>query len=197
MADYFNARYIHANETLGVAMGERKPIQDISRFKEYLARLKEALSHIKDEYFMWLEDDVLINQPYTEAFVGTINGNCVNKIRSDIFRRISYYTGDCSEKFFSGHGGSIYNKAQFLAIMNRPEIEWLIDHWTECTLMKTLDNDFFFCIALWTLGGTVHPLQQHADGYFNAPVCHQFKQYYNINPDSTIQSLVKVDAPVI
>ena len=78
MANHFNAIYIHSSENLGVAFGENKTIKDIRRFSDYLSRLKYALSFIKDDYFMWLEDDVVINNMITDTFKYHINGFCPN-----------------------------------------------------------------------------------------------------------------------
>lgn len=187
MADHFNATYIHSNETLGVSVGVGKPEPDILRYRVFLERMIHAVSFIKEDYFMLLEDDVLVNRPYTEPFLGTVNGNCINKISSNLFRKIAYYKGDCSERYYSGHGGSVFNKKQFVEILEKPEIQWLIEHWGELldsSWANILDSDIFFSIATWTLGGTVHHLEQHKDGRWDAPVCHQFKFLYNAQADS-------------
>jgi len=195
MANHFNAIYIHSSENLGVAFGENKTIKDIRRFSDYLSRLKYALRFIKDEYFMWLEDDVYVREGYTEPFDGTINGNCINKIPPSILKKIPFNTNNNTDLYFSGHGGSVYNTKEFLSILERDEITWLINNWLsllEPSWGQVLDNDLFFCIAAWTLGGSVKSLNQHKDGiqYINtAKVIHQYKKYYNNEANNFIRSL--------
>lgn len=195
MAKHFNCKYIHSNDNLGVAFGPNKQVKDITRFFEYLDRLKYALSFISEKFFMWLEDDVYVKLPYTETFNGTINGNCFNHVFSSMLKNIDYYKGDTSQKYMSGHGGSIYNRVEFLDILNKSdEINWLVNNWSKILAENTptIDNDRFFCLAVWTLGGSVMPLYQHKDGMIHhnsAHVCHQCKEFYNVEPDTFIKTL--------
>ena len=109
------------------------------------------------------------------------------------FNKIEFYKGDCSNKFYTGHGGSVYNKKQFLNILQKEEISWLINNWEkllEPGWPKILDNDCFFCIAMYTLGGSIHSLNQHKDDVnLNANVIHQWKKFYDIEPDENIIKL--------
>jgi hypothetical protein len=110
-------------------------------------------------------------------------------------KKIPFNTNNNTDLYFSGHGGSVYNTKEFLSILERDEITWLINNWLsllEPSWGQVLDNDLFFCIAAWTLGGSVKSLNQHKDGiqYINtAKVIHQYKKYYNNEANNFIRSL--------
>ena len=190
MANKFNAIYIHSIISAPVTCRNAK---NHDAYKIFLYRLRDALQHMKESHFMLLEDDVYVRAPYTEPFLGTISGNCINSIKEETFKAISYYTGDCSTRFYTGHGGAIYNTQQFLDILGHAaEIDWLIDNWSTLHRGLVLDCDVFCCILCYTLGGSIHPMQQHKDGvkYMQiAHVTHQCKQFYNAIPDESIKQL--------
>jgi hypothetical protein len=190
MAEHFNCYYIHSHENLPQSQDYNSNSKILLR--AYVSRLVNALSFIKESHFMLLEDDVYVKQRYTDDFLGTINGNCINTIKPEIFKKIEYYKGEYITKYFSGHGGSVYNKSSFLDILNKPETNWLIDNW----ISHRWDNDLFFSILIHTLGGTVHKLQQHKDGTNcmndqNAHVVHQYNNLYNIPMSSELEYLYK------
>ena len=192
MASHFNAIYIHETENLSpsVGYGYRNPI---SSYTKFIDRIRKVLPLIKEEYFMLLEDDVLTKKQYTEEFKGTINGNCVNKIFAKTFKQIPFYTGPPMDRFFSGHGGSVYHKEQFSEALNNETVtSWLISNWLSLYLGETIDCDIFFSLLVYITGKSVHPLTQHKDGmqYYNSGhVIHQYKELYKVEPSAFIRSL--------
>ena len=190
MALYFNAIYFHENEN---CLTQKD--YNIIEMKIFINRYKRLLPLIKENYFMLLEDDVIVNKPYTEPFNGTINGNCINYISKKTFESLLCYNGPCIDRVYTGHGGSIFNKEEFLKLLNNDEIiDCILNNWKNQFLGPYINGDIFFCILAYVSGYTIHKLSQHKDGmiYLNtANVVHQYKIYYNIKLPDKLQYLVR------
>ena len=185
MAVEFNCKYIHSTENLPVTMA-------VSRSSDYVKlmhRISDALTYIPEPYVMLLEDDVNVVRPYTDPFLGTINGNMINPICSPtVFETIPWSTFKGTSKY-TGHGGSVYNRIELLdALSHVNEIRWLTDNWLTLKLCsQRIDIDIFLSVLVLSLGGTLHYLSQHKDmlsnrigrdGADGVAVIHQFKEFY-------------------
>jgi hypothetical protein len=192
MATYFNAIYIHETENIPVSVGH-DCAAPISSFNRFIMRLQAVLPLIREPYFMMLEDDVIVKQPYTEDFKGVINGNCINYIRAKTFEKIPVYAGPITNRVYSGHGGSVFNRKDLLDIISNESITtWLISNWLSLDLGHRLDCDIFLSLLVYISGYTIHPLNQHKDGMHNAArahVLHQYKALYNVEPNELVRSL--------
>jgi len=192
MATKFNAIYIHDTQNIGVSLGYNASAS-INDCKKLVQRFLTVLPLIKEKFFMMLEDDVYVKAPYTEDFKATINGNCINYIRTATFKNIPFYKGDMLDRPYSGHGGSIYNKDDLISVLSETDkIDWLIDNWMNLERGNRLDCDIFLSLAVYCAGLDIYHLKQHKDGMHNfnsGRVIHQYKSLYNKVPDNTINGL--------
>ena len=193
MAAYFGAIYIHEDTNAGPCGKTHDKI------RVWLERLSKGMGLIKEEFCMLLEDDVNVVSRYNEPFNGTINGNFVNKIKSSTFKTIDYYKGVAEDKFYTGHGGSVFKVQELIKILaNTDKLEWLINNWSKLGPWTSIDGDIMLCLMTLTNGGTVSQLHGHKELYTNAAnlsgaaVIHQCKDYYDSPNDETIDSLYDV-----
>lgn len=179
--DEYNVLYFH--ETRSCPSFDTK---DTEKQKLCIQRWQQYLPLIKEDYFMILEDDVLVLKPYEEPFLGTINGNCINCMSSELFKKIpdSSFLPE-TKVFYSGHGGSVYHKIQFLhAISNQPRNDFLFTNWHSLGLGPAIDFDVLCSLLVLLDGGNIHHMKTHKDRYtntnslFDAHVLHQFKDLY-------------------
>jgi hypothetical protein len=193
MAAYFGAIYIHEDTNAGPCGKEDDKI------RVWLDRLCKGMALIKEEFCMLLEDDVNVVSRYNEPFTGTINGNFVNKIKASTFKNIDYYSGVVEDKFYTGHGGSVFNIKELIAILGKTDNrDWLINNWTKLGPWTSIDGDIMLCLMTLTNGGTVCQLHGHKELYTNsrdlsgAAVIHQCKEYYNTANDEALDCLYDV-----
>lgn len=180
--DEYNVIYFHETSSCPPSFDAK----DTEKHKLCIQRWQHYLPLIKEDYFMILEDDVLVLKPYDEPFLGTINGNCINVLSSEIFKKIpdSPFLPE-TNVFYSGHGGSVYHKTQFLhAISNPLRNEFLFTNWYQLGLGPVICFDIFCSLVVLLDGGTIHHLKTHKEKYtntnslFEAHVIHQFKDLY-------------------
>jgi len=198
MAAHFGAIYIH-EYTEGRA--GCIPTED-HKIRMWIKRLCKGLDLIKEEFCMLLEDDVNVVSKYNEPFNGTINGNFVNKIKSSTFKSIEYYHGPIEDKFYTGHGGSVFNVRELIKILeNADKINWLIHNWSKIGPWAHIDCDVILCLLALTNGGTVCHLHGHKELYTNstdlsgAAVIHQYNHYYNSPNDKSVDCLYDIITP--
>jgi len=193
MAAHFGATYVHSKDNIGVAAGPGKPLgPNLSQFRRYIARLVPAIEMIDAAHFMWLEDDVRVIRRYSVPFAGTLNGNVVYKIAAATFDAIPFCLSPRVDSYYTGHGGTVYEKASFLAMLRNDSVnDWLIDNWSKLRRGKFIDNDLFFSLSCYVQGMRVERLAEHSDGAVraNTAVLHRDKQFYNVKPDDTIRAL--------
>ena len=193
MAAYFDAIYIH-EDTNACPYAKTH-----DKIRVWLERLIKGMGLIKEDFCMLLEDDVNVVSRYNEPFNGTINGNFVNKIKSSTFKSIHYYKGPTEDKFYTGHGGSVFNVKELIKILaNTDNCDWLISNWSKIGPWPSYDSDVMLSLMTLTNGGTVCQLHGHKELYTNsrdlsgAAVIHQCKEYYNSPNDETIDCLYDV-----
>jgi hypothetical protein len=179
IAAEFNAKYFHEFESCPPSFDRT----DKTKQSLCIARWQKYLPLIEEEYFMVLEDDVLVKKAYEEPFLGTINGNTINYIKEHVWDNIPF-TNVRGKLLYSGHGGSVYHKERFLhAISNKEVVQYLFDNWKEIGLCPVrIDFDILCSILVILDGGTIHKLNTHKDMSTNrttvAHVLHQYKVYY-------------------
>jgi hypothetical protein len=181
LAEAYGALYFHESESCPPSFD----CTDRAKFDLAIHRWRTYLPHIKEEYFMILEDDVLVQRPYDEPFLGTINGNCLNKIPVRAWSQIP----GCAltePMFYSGHGGSVYHKKEFLRCISNNDLnDRVFTHWRSM-FWERIDFDVLCSMLVLLQGGSIHSLQTHKEYLTNyssnilstAHVVHQYKKYY-------------------
>jgi len=193
MARHFNCTYLH--ETTGCRLS--LPIRD--GYQSTVERLRKVFSMISTEYFMLLEDDVHVFARYSEQFRGDINGNCINTLRSSVLNNIPFSVVKNEDKYYSGHGGSVYKKEAILRLLdNKDQVNWLLDHWEKVGLGPGVDVDIFLSLLVVVNGGRIHHLSEHKDLLTNRvtdtvgiAALHQVKYFYGKDLPDNIKYLVK------
>jgi hypothetical protein len=186
MAKEFGCKYIHSTDNFHVSMSTSR----YAEFQTAMARFVGALMHIPEPYAMLLEDDVKVFRPYTEPFLGTINGNTVNYIYSPNAFDLIPWSKFKGRSKYTGHGGSVYDKKALLnALSHTAEINWLVANWSTTLNLcpHRIDLDIFLSVLILSLGGSIHHLEQHKDmltngigrdGADGVCVVHQWKEFY-------------------
>jgi hypothetical protein len=154
---------------------------------------------ISTEYFMLLEDDVHVFARYSEQFKGDINGNCINTLRSSVLNNIPFSAVKNEDKYFTGHGGSVYKTATMVRLLdNKDQIDWLLDHWEKVGLGPMVDVDIFLSLLVVVNGGRIHHLSEHKDLLTNRvtdtvglAALHQVKYFYGKELPDNLLFLVK------
>ena len=76
MAEYFNCIYIHSYENIPLCNKDLSNDTYIKNVNKIIERFKTAFNLIKENYVMWLEDDVYINSKVTDILRYDIDGWC-------------------------------------------------------------------------------------------------------------------------
>ncbi len=200
MANYFNCIYIHSNETLLLTY---KDIYGDGKFDnsfKLIERVVNAFKLCKEEYVMWLEDDVHINNKINDTFKYHINGFCQNRFLD--FQLIelnkTYVNIDINYDYrFSGHGGSIFHKDFFISSMNNKAIiHDVLENWVNYKFPTDIGQDFLFSLIVTLSGGNIGPYKGHLDYHLginpDIDVQHQFKHFYNVPLPDELSHLVKM-----
>jgi hypothetical protein len=153
---------------------------------------------ISTEYFMLLEDDVHVFARYSEQFKGDIHGNCINKIRASIFNNIPFSLVKNEDKYYTGHGGSVYKTSTMNKILNNDEqLTWLLTNWEAVGLGPMVDVDIFLSLLVLVNGGTICHLSEHKDLLTNhitdingVAALHQVKYFYGKELPENLKWLV-------
>jgi hypothetical protein len=193
MAKHFNCTYLHETTSCRVTL----PIRD--GYQSTVERLRKAFSMMSTDYFVLLEDDVITTAKYTQDFKGDIHGNCINKIRASIFNNIPFSLVKNEDKYFTGHGGSVYKTSTMNKILNNDEqLTWLLTNWEAVGLGPTVDVDIFLSLLVIVNGGTICHLSEHKDLLTNhitdingVAFLHQVKYFYGKDLPDNLKHLIK------
>ena len=188
MAKYFNCVYIHSPENVAFIYGDPSGSGKFENTFKLIDRVTNAFELCKEEYVMWLEDDVSINNRIADTFRYDLNGYCPNLISAQGILKLQEKYGvlDVNKRYhFTGHGGSVFDKNFFIkAVQNKPLIYDIIENWGYYDFPTTIAQDFLFSVIIILSGGTIGPYKGHCDNHYNLDptidVQHQFKRYYNI-----------------
>lgn len=195
MAKYFNCIYIHENENVWLTHKNMDDGSHIINSKKLIKRIQYAFSLITEDYIMWLEDDVSINNNIIDTFKYDLNGWSPNHFLDfQIAELQKTYKFLDNEKIyrFNGHGGSVFNKKNFLDYLkNETIIDDILVNWKQYKFPTDLGQDYFFSLIITLNKGTIGEYIGHYDFYNgkndNIIVQHQYKVWYNIPlPDELI-----------
>lgn len=202
MAKYFNCIYIYSNEQIYYI---RNITDDyIVNFTKLIKRFCDCMNLIKEDYIMWLEDDVSINKIVNDNLINDINGYCPNNLFINNKQILSELLNDFPNlninSKFTGHGGSIYNKLSIYKYLSNTEIVlYLLTNWEEFAKYGFTSNicqDYLFSMICVFSGGTIGNLNSHFDDYklnTNISVQHQFKIYYSLDMPSELKYLYSIN----
>ena len=201
MAKHFDCIYIHEKEQILFIYEFFYTNIDFSyNTWGLIRRFKTALSFMKEEYMMWLEDDVSVNQKITDTFRYDLNGFCPNSLSSTTINKMkeTYSFLDMNKKYsFSGHGGSVFHVANMLKYLEKKEyVEDVMLQWKNYHLCSNVCQDLFFSILIHLNQGTVGSYEGHYDCYFHnplIPVQHQYKVFYKVPLPKELQHLCSTD----
>ena len=169
MAKHFNCKYIHSSRNICSWLYDVYSGAHINHGISMIERVVSGLSYINEDYFMWLEDDVILNSKVCDTFQYDINGYCPHRLKPDITRALHesypHIVADGDYRW-SGHGGSIINKKTFLAAVNNNDnVRDVLYNWHNYHLLEDqIVQDYFFSLLVHLNHGKVGPLKGHADG---------------------------------
>jgi len=198
MAKFFNCVYIHDNENLWLTYKEFQTGGHITNSHKLINRTIQAFKLCKEEYVMWLEDDVSINKPITDIFKYDINGYCPDYIHPaslpELIKKYDFI--DISKTYYcTGHGGSVFNKNNTLkAFENKDIINDILINWNNYKFPSDVGHDRLFSLIIILNKGTIGPYDGHNDWHHginnNLCVQHQFKHFYNKELPDNLKYLV-------
>jgi hypothetical protein len=192
MAKQFDCIYIHSHEQLLFML--RLEDDYITESCKLLDRIEKAFPLVKEDFIMWLEDDVSVNGVIQDSFRYDLNGCCPNVFNA--FWKIDKEKYPLNGEYrWSGHGGSVIHKDNFLKYLkNKVIIQDILANWKNYNLTANLCHDFFWSLIITLNGGTIGPYQGHADcNYKNDSITvqHQYKIWYNVPMPEELKYLCK------
>jgi hypothetical protein len=201
MAKLFNCIYIHETQNLPLIYKDIDTGSHISHAIQLIKRIYNSFKLCKEEYVMWLEDDVSINKPIVDTFKYSINGFCPNHLNenTNIALHQKYPFIEESELYrITGHGGSLFHKQTLLDAFELEEIVMdVLMNWKIYKFPSDLCQDFLFSVLVILNGGTIGPYEGHYDYYYpiihpEITVQHQYKRWYGIELPDELKHLVKI-----
>jgi len=178
MAKHFQCIYIHGESLPLITTLEEDYIKKSHKLIE---RMEGVFPLIKEDYIMWLEDDVRVNGVIQEPFRYDLNGYCPNQFIWNIDK--TKYTLNGVYRW-SGHGGSVYHKEKILSYFkNKTLIQDVLVNWKNYQLTSNICQDYFWSLIIILNGGTIGPYHGHSDcRYKNESILvqHQYKVWYNV-----------------
>lgn len=197
MAALFNCVYIHSYESISLEC-QRLPDEtsQINHMKKLLDRISNGFGLCKEEYVMWLEDDVSINHKITDTFKHDVNGWCPNRVLSvHLENMVADYPFLDKNKIYNvaGQGGTVFNKENILKYINNKDILYpLLENYKR--YQCPWNQDFLISLITILNKGTIGPYEGHMDGIYgmdkNITVQHQFKQYYGVDLPENLAHLI-------
>jgi hypothetical protein len=195
MAKHFNCIYIHSYENAPFVFDNTDTNERIIHIKRLIKRIIYAFYLIKEDYVIWLEDDVSINGKITDVFKYDINGFCSNTYNSNMINGLNskYILNDGLYRW-SGHGGSVFHKNNILRYFENTDIiSDVLINWQKYQLTADICHDFLFSLLVNLNGGTIGSYEGHSDcgGWLNQDikVQHQYKVWYGLPLPQELQYL--------
>ena len=191
MAEHFGCIYIHSNENYRMCDIESRNVEPL------LKRIQNAFKLIPEDYVMWLEDDVSINQAIADVFRYDINGYCPNTYSRYMVEGLQQtYPLDRETYRWSGHGGSVFHKDNLIAYLeNKTMLDDIVLNWDRYHLTSNICQDFVISLLVNLQNGTVGPYEGHYDGYHglnpSIKIQHQYKSWYNTPLPSELVHLIE------
>jgi hypothetical protein len=161
---------------------------------EFILRLRENLHLIREDYFILLEDDVVVlKQINLESLQYDINGCNKNEFLSNevqsLLKNYGFSPKNSQRFFYGAAGGSILKKTFFEKIL-RNEQSLIGDIKNYCTLSPTnlWASDAVLSFLCYKNGGTIGQYDGYAETWYpdialrmnagSVEVLHQFKNFY-------------------
>ena len=208
MALHFNCIYIHCDENLWLKYEDTTDISKGINGKQLIwinklfKRLHYAFSLVNEDYLMWLEDDIVINNFVNDNLSCDINGYNPHSYWFSLLTKlnINYPNIDIYKQYtWSGGGGSIFHKNNILKYMqNTNIINDVANNWYEYNCPFNIVCDFLLSLITHLNNGTVGPLNNHFDCTYlntNIDIQHQYKVYYNQKMPNHLKYLYSEDYP--
>ena len=194
-AKAFNATYIH--DTLQSGNNVTNQLASLENAKRYLLRFFEGARHIKEPYFILLEDDVHIFHPIPESIcvsdmVGCNRDSAV--MYPQIVENLRKYNPEVeSRHYYGGCGGTLFRTEFFKSLHEKitKTPNMLDDILQEYkTINDKFDSDILLSYLTLRFHGTVTgpPTELSEPYYHNLSaliqrgyicVLHQYKEFYN------------------
>lgn len=208
MANHFNCIYIHSSSNVPLIYNHVEEIDKMEQgahvqwANQLMDRLYTCFSKIKEDYVLWLEDDVLVNRVMNGPFSSDINGFNPNQYWKSMCEALSktYPTIQPDGVYtWSGGGGSIYNKSKMLAYFEKRDIiNDLVIHWRSYQLTSNIVFDFLLSLLTNIQSGTVGLYRGTGDGPCHAADHllenqHQYKHYYGVPMPVELSHLVSMN----
>lgn len=196
MAEIFNCIYVHSDENLWLTYRELEGDGALTNSKKLVRRVYDAFKLIKEDYVMWLEDDVIINGRIIDEFRYDINGFCPNTLVTRQLCSTYKILVPGRQYPFSGHGGTVFHKSKTLSAFLREDIiDKVVPNWLKYDLPITLGQDYLFSILVTLNGGTIGPYEGHGERHDNQidpriTVQHQYKYWYGTPMPDELKHLV-------
>ena len=199
MAKLFNCIYIHEKENVWLIWCDLSDKCYFLNSYKMIERMNLVFSLVKEEYVMWLEDDVSINSKLEDEFKYDLNGYCPNLVSNFWNINEISYKYKCIEPIkqyaWCGHGGSVFHKQNFInCLKNVDIIDDILINWINYKFPTTLAQDFFFSMIILLNSGTIGYYNGHMDCAYlnkNIKVQHQYKRYYGIDLPEELAHLIK------
>uniref|UniRef100_A0A6C0I2P6 Glycosyltransferase 2-like domain-containing protein n=1 Tax=viral metagenome TaxID=1070528 RepID=A0A6C0I2P6_9ZZZZ len=196
MADHFNCIYLHFYKSNPLSAYDLEEGKQIEIMSGVFDRVKDAILLCKEDYVMWLEDDVVINRRITSPFLYDLNGYCPNSLlpchKEGMVKDFPFI--DVNKDYrYSGAGGSVFHKYRLLNCLQNVDLV--------TTLFKNVNSyrmpwnqDFLLSVLILLNKGTVGPYDGHQDGGYdinpNIVVQHQYKRFYKVPMPAHLEHLV-------
>jgi len=196
LAEFFNCIYVHSDENVPVNLIDFHKTDAVLNSKKLIRRVLDAFSLIKEDYVMWLEDDVIINGRIIDNFKYDINGFCPNTLVTQKLCDTFKILGKNRKYRFSGHGGTVFHKLNTMSALLREDvIDEIVPNWSKYDLPVTIAQDYLFSILVTIQGGSVGPYDGHGERHDNRVdpriiVQHQYKYWYGFPMPNELKHLV-------
>ena len=198
MAKYFNCIYIHSFESVPFVYNDIN--SRLLHRNKLINRIREAIRLIKEDYFIWLEDDVSINNKIKDTFKYDLNGYCSNVVSNfwninEISKNYKFIK-PTKKYVWSGHGGSVFKKDSILNYLsNESVIDDILNNWVLYNFTSNICQDFFLSMIIHFNNGTIGSYEGHYDcpNYKNDNIIvqHQYKVWYNKELPKELEYLIK------
>jgi hypothetical protein len=199
MSKYFNCIYIHSYENVPLCNKYSSGKKYIENVNKIITRFETAFNLISEDYVMWLEDDVSINNRISDIFMYDINGFCPNKYDNSMIKKLSEkydFINEGNIYAWGGHGGSVFHRKNILKYFENKEIiNDVLINWYEYIQYHVICHDFLISLIVNLNKGNIGSYSGHYDGYngLNTDIIvqHQYKVWYNIPLPDNLKHLIK------
>jgi len=202
MAEYFSCKYIHRTINTHLIY---ENIEEIDKGKEgahvvwakrLCDNLADAFTMIKEDYILWMEDDVIVNGQLQESLLYSLNGYNPNnfwKIALEALHETYSHIDPSIPYTWTGGGGSVFHKSHIISYLQDKDcINDLVSNWRTYHLTSNIVCDFFLSLLIHCKNGTIGRLMCTCDGPRNTPIPsiifqHQYKRWYGVPlPDDLV-----------